>query len=279
MLNHLLRVIPKNHLSAFVGNLVHTRLPESLAKASVQWFANRYSINMQEAEHPISYYRTIGELFTRNLKSGVRPIQNGVVHPVDGRITAWGEIKAGTLIQAKGRSYQLHEFLDSPEQANKFEGGVYFTYYLCPTDYHHVHSPVGGEVVETRAIPGQLWPVNDWSVSHIEDLFSRNERIVSYIRTDSATIGLVMVGATNVGKMTVTYDKDIVTNSCNKKLSRTYDPGRKIKKGEKIGTFHMGSTVVMLYPPDYLSLAKEDPSGPVKLGETLGEAKGASDAK
>lgn len=269
----LLKILPKNHLSYVIGNLVHKKLPKPLAEASVAWFAKRYKINMDEAEKPISEYKSIGQLFTRNLKPGVRPIQGGVIHPVDGRITSWGKITSNTLMQAKGKSYSVSDFLASNEWAKKFEGGIFLTYYLCPTDYHQIHSPVDGQVVQATYIPGYLWPVNEWSVSSIEDLFSINERLVSFIKTDMGEVALVMVGATNVGKMTVSYDPELITNQLNihEPYVKKYSPSKPLSKGDKLGVFHMGSTVVMLYPKDYLVLTKQNPSGAAKLGETLGQ--------
>ncbi len=268
----LLRLLPKNHLSYLVGNLVHKALPAPLAQTSVAWFAKRYKINLAEAEKPISEYKTIGQLFTRNLKAGIRPIHEGVVHPVDGRITSWGEIKSNSLLQAKGKTYSVSDFLRSADWAKKFEGGLFFTYYLCPTDYHQIHSPVDGEVVQATYVPGNLWPVNEWSVDSIDKLFSVNERLISFLKTDRGDVALVMVGATNVGKMSVSYDSELVTNQLNihEPLVKKYLPAKKIAKGDKLGVFHMGSTVVMLYPRDYLNLSKADPTGMVRLGQTLG---------
>ncbi len=164
----LLGLLPKNHLSHMVGNLVHKRLPSPVARASVAWFAKRYRINLDEAEKPVSEYKSIGQLFTRNLKPGIRPIQDGVIHPVDGKITSWGMIKSGTLIQAKGKTYSVSDFLKSSDWAKKFEEGSFFTYYLCPTDYHQIHSPVDGDIVQLTYVPGYLWPVNEWSVESID---------------------------------------------------------------------------------------------------------------
>lgn len=271
----VLKCLPKNHLSFLVGQLVHMPLPQSVAASAVRWFAKRYNINMDEAEKSMAEYETIGQLFTRNLKPGVRPIQSGVVHPVDGRITSWGEIHSGTLLQVKGKTYQLADFLQSEKKAAQYEGGTFITYYLCPTDYHQIHAPFDADIAESAYIPGRLWPVNEWSVSSVENLFSVNERLITYLNSERGGAALVMVGATNVGKMTVSYDAEIVSNSSlsvtRKPILKVYKPALHINKGEKLGIFHMGSTVVMIYPKGFISLAHRNIAGPVRLGETLAD--------
>jgi phosphatidylserine decarboxylase len=249
----LLRFLPKNHLSYFVGRLVHT----PLSKPFLRWFARTYQINVHEAERDIDTYPSIGHFFTRNLKEGVRPIEGEIVSPVDGVLRNFGVITGGLLEQVKGRDYSVESFLGSADLAKHFEGGVYFNLYLSPQDYHHVHSPVSGMVIRSTHVPGRLWPVNDWSMSNIENLFSVNERILTVI--DSAAAGrvaVVMVGATNVGKMSVTYDAFISNNLSTREIEhREYDPGRPIKAGERLGTFHMGSTVVMLFEKGKIDFA------------------------
>ncbi len=267
-------VVPKNELSHWVGRLAHRRLPEPFAGLSVAWFAKYYKIDMGEAEFPLEHYKTIGELFTRRLKPGARPIGDGpVIHPVDARITEAGKIERQTLIQAKGRTYRVDELLRSRLYADALEGGQYLTYYLCPTDYHRVHAPVTGKIVWSAHVPGELWPVNEWSVSKIPNLFSVNERVVAVIETDKGFAALVMVAATNVGNMTVNFDPMITTavrRSGRQVREKVYNPPVEIKKGEEFGTFHMGSTVIMLYAPGVLEAdAGEFRGHRSKMGESL----------
>jgi phosphatidylserine decarboxylase len=251
LLDVVIPMLPKNEMSHFIGRLVHQRLPLPVSRMSVSAFAKYYNINMQEAEHPISHYKSIGELFTRRLKSGVRPIaSDAVVHPADAQITEAGVIDQMTLVQAKGKTYTVPELLKSTHHAADFEGGSFFTYYLCPTDYHRVHSPVDGEILWSCHVPGQLWPVNAWSVNKIENLFAVNERIAVIIQTPKGKAALVMVAATNVGNMSMSFDDSLSTrlrHAERQVRERTYSPQIPIKRGEEIGIFHMGSTVVMLY--------------------------------
>lgn len=263
----LLRILPRNLLSRFTGRLMHLSLPGKLRIKSLQWFVNRYKINMQEAELPLESYPHIGALFTRRLKPGVRPIEGLMVHPADAQITEQGEIKDGKLLQVKGLSYSAAELIADAEKARFLEGGYYLTYYLCPTDYHRVHSPVSGEITEAVHIPGTLWPVNKSSVQKIKNLFLVNERLVVEIKQGAQSVFVVLVGATNVGKMTASFDPSIVTNQPLSQSRRSYDPSVKIQVGEELGIFHMGSTVVVLYPPQKVSHPPK--SGAVKLGETL----------
>lgn len=250
MLRLLLSLISRNALSQLVGKLVHIPLPGPLAKWSIEVFARMYNINIQEAEKSTSEYASIGDFFIRRLKPGARPISDSaVVHPSDSVISQCGWMNEGTLIQAKGKTYSAAELLQNQQFASRLRDGFFLTYYLCPTDYHRVHSPVDGEVISVRHIPGDLWPVNEWSVNSISNLFPINERVVLEIQTALGQVGLVFVGATNVGKISISFEPGVSTNELGKRsISEIrYPQAVKIKKGEELGIFHMGSTVVMLY--------------------------------
>lgn len=266
-------VLPKNDLSHWVGRLVHKKIPGPIGRKLVRGFAKAYNLNMEEAEFPIESYESVGALFTRKLKPGVRPIGSGVVHPCDAVITQAGKIEAGKIIQAKGKSYGVAELLRSSHWAEKFQNGTFVTYYLCPTDYHRVHSPMNGKVRWSSHVPGELWPVNDWSVQAIADLFTVNERVAFTIEADKAS-ALVMVAATNVGNITISFDEKIKTNAREPELApreRSYDPAIDLKKGDEVGIFHLGSTVIMLYEEGMVSVesATKLIGKAVKLGETL----------
>lgn len=265
--------IPKNDLSHWVGRLAHFSLPEPIGPKSVELFAKYYNINLHEAEHPVEHYKTIGELFTRRLKAGVRPIGAGVVHPADALINEAGPITDQKLIQAKGKDYSVTELLRSGHFSPDFDGGQFLTYYLCPTDYHRVHSPVDGEIIWVAHVPGELWPVNEWSVNKIANLFTVNERVVVMIQTPKGKAALVMVGATNVGNMTMSFDESINTKfrfAERQVKERAYEPAIPIKRGDEVGVFNMGSTVVMLYERDVLSIDASDFKGRhVKMGQSL----------
>lgn len=268
-LDLLMPLLPKNDLSRLTGWLVNRRLPWPFGRLLVRAFAAYYHICIDEAEHPLEHYRCIGELFTRALKPGTRPIHTGAVHPADGRIAAWGMINRQTLLQAKGKTYALHRLLRDNAAAERFEGGYFVTYYLSPTDYHRVHCPVSGHILRSTHIPGNLWPVNAWGVRSVEHLFAVNERVVIDIQCEQASVCVVMIGATNVGKMTMAFDTELVTNQGSPGIKqKSYGAGIAATKGEELGTFNMGSSVVVLYPPGLIDI-NADPRGPVCMGETL----------
>ncbi|HWU43335.1 MAG TPA: phosphatidylserine decarboxylase, partial [Bdellovibrio sp.] len=161
------RILPKRRLSRWVGKFMHYRGPAWWAHLSIRAFASYYKINVGEAEKPLKAYASIGDFFIRHLKAGVRPVaQTWAVHPADSRITQSQVIDDGTLIQAKGITYRLQDFTQDSDCEKKWSGGFFLTYYLCPTDYHRVHSPVDGNIVSVRYMPGQLWPVNEWSTTN-----------------------------------------------------------------------------------------------------------------
>lgn len=235
---------------------MHITLPEPLGSWSVKTFANTYNINLSEAEKDVSEYKNIGDLFTRRLKPSVRPLSSEpIVHCADSKISQYGLIKDNTMIQAKGKDYSLKEMTQNEKAESLWNNGTFITYYLCPTDYHRVHSPVSGTIKRITYIPGALWPVNEWSVNNIPKLFSINERVSVEIETPQGIVNLIMVGATNVGKMTLSFDPEIITNQGIKEILRK-EYNLPIQKGDEVGTFHMGSTVVMIYPPGMVDVSR-----------------------
>jgi len=247
------RYLPKRRLSRWVGQLVHWEGPSFWTRPAIRIFAWLYNIDLDEAEKPYYEYPSIGEFFVRRLKAGLRPVASSwAVHPADSRITQSSAMDDGTLIQAKGITYNLEEFTQDPDCQKKWSGGYFLTYYLCPTDYHRVHSPVEGKITRVRYIPGELWPVNEWSTTNVRDLFTVNERVVVEIETDLGPVGVVFVGATNVGHIVLSFDESVRGNAVNPQMiDKTYNPPIAVKKGDELGMFRMGSTVVMLYPPHF----------------------------
>jgi phosphatidylserine decarboxylase len=248
----ILKILPKNHLSYWAGRLMHVKLPGPLSGLSIRAFAKAYDINVEEAEKPLAEYTSIGDFFVRKLKPGLRPIAKAkLVHPADALLTQLAYVNQGELIQAKGKNYSVRELLQEPQDSalvKEFAKGAYAVYYLCPTDYHRVHSPVSGRIVSVKWIPGLLWPVNADSVESIPELFAVNERVVVTIETEEGLCSVIFVGATNVGKITLSFEAEIVTNNLKQKesLTKNYNPPLSIKAGDELGQFHMGSTVVML---------------------------------
>lgn len=268
---YVLYVLPRRWLSRQLGRLMHICWPRPIAKILLRGFAELYQIAVEEAEHPLSYYRSIGEFFVRRLKPGLRPVADAIlVHPVDAKIRQAEFIAAGQLIQAKGKSFSLADFLASEEAAQSLQNPFFITYYLCPTDYHRVHCPADAEVLSVHYVPGDLWPVNDWSLQRIDRLFAINERLIVELAIAGKRAFLVMVGATNVGKMSLSFDESIVSNQEQRGLARrkTYEQC-KLAKGEELGCFHMGSTVVMVYEADFAGDLGSLAGKSARLGEAL----------
>jgi phosphatidylserine decarboxylase len=271
MYRHL-RYVPKNQLSRIVGRLVNVRLPRPIARRLVRWFADTYRIDVAAAGKGLQEYPSIGQFFIRDLREGLRPIESDFVSPVDGTLRNFGTVTGGRLEQVKGKTYTIERFLGDTTQAGRYENGVFFNLYLSPQDYHHVHSPVGGEIPGSVHIPGKLWPVNDWSLANIDELFSINERVITWIDCELGRVAVVMIGATNVGKISVTYDAFISNIARTKKKAiRSYDPPVPIGTGDRLGTFHMGSSVVVLIEPDRIDLERVrlEPGSKVRYGEEV----------
>ncbi|MBI2212943.1 MAG: phosphatidylserine decarboxylase [Acidobacteria bacterium] len=244
----LLRFVPKSHLSHAAGWLMHKQLPGPLARWSVRAFASKFGIDVAASARPLESYRSIGEFFTRDLKPGLRPIESDFVSPCDALLRNFGTVQYGRIEQVKGRDYSLSQFLGGDGIADSFDGGSFFNFYLSPRDYHHVHAPVTGDVVRSVVIPGWLWPVNDWSIANVDGLFAVNERVVTYLRSRFGLVAVVMIGATNVGRMTVTYDSFVTNSRPRLRELRWMDYGSPttLRAGDRLGTFHMGSSVVVL---------------------------------
>jgi len=242
--------LPKKWLSHALGHWVWKKPPHWINKKLVGTFAKTYDINVGEAEKPLSHYSSLGEFFSRKLKPGLRPVDGELISPCDGRMIRSGYITDGKLIQAKGKLFSLSEFVPKNPWASEMEKGVFATYYLSPKDYHRVHAPVSGSIQWVQVIPGELWPVNGWSVRNVERLYAVNERVAIGLETANGPCVVVMVGATNVGSVSLSFDGDIRTNEkggVTQPLFRQYQDSKKLEVGAELGAFHLGSTVVVLY--------------------------------
>jgi phosphatidylserine decarboxylase len=265
--------LPQNAVSRAVGIAARTRRPRRVAKIAVRTFAKVMGIDVSEAELPIGEYASVHDFFVRKLRRGARKVDqrpDRLVSPCDGVLGEWGHVDGGKCIQAKGRHYTVKELLKNDELAERFEGGLFVTIYLSPRHYHRVHSPVSGEVFQADHLPGQLLPVNIPSINKFDGVFCKNERLTTWIHSETfGTVGVTMVGATCVGEMTFAYDSALVTNRGTTPVYKRYDPAIRVNKGEELGTFHMGSTVVMLLEPGVVKDIAHAAGAELKMGEAL----------
>lgn len=271
-----LRLVPKNTLSRLVGALSRWRAPTGLLAWAMAAFARRYGIDLSESP-PLPGYRSFGEFFARPLLPGRRSVAAGervVVSPVDGVVSETGLARSGLLLQVKGIDYPASALLGDEALARRFRGGTYLTIYLSPRDYHRIHFPLGGRVVGFRYLPGKLWPVNPASVRTVRGLFALNERLVTIAETPAGACAVVAVGATVVGRVRASYDPLVpVTNLFRAKpQGKDYPAPIAVAKGQELGAFEMGSTVILLFEPGRVRLdAPIAPGKPVFVGERLGQ--------
>jgi phosphatidylserine decarboxylase len=271
------RIFPKRALSGAIGWGSSRNLPNALRVAMLSRFASAYGIDASEAEKPLAEYSGFDDFFTRNLRPGARPVDRGpgrVVSTSDGTVVESGVIEAGKLIQAKGVLFALDELISDAESAARLGGGAYFITYLSPKDYHRVHSPVAGRIVGWRHIPGVLFPVNARSVNREPRLFVGNERFVTFIEGEAGFTAVVMIAAVGVGHVTAAYDDEIATHRSRflrAGLSqRRYDQPRPIGRGDELGTFHLGSTTIVVFEPGRVTLDALTPGSAIKMGVGIG---------
>ena len=246
----MLRMLPRASISQAVGRLADIRIPTAFRDGVYGAFANQFGVNVEEAELPMRSYASVNAFFTRRLRPGLRPIESGdgvVVSPVDARVSQFGVISGGEMVQAKGRTYQVDDLLQDTAEAQKFRGGHYATLYLSPKDYHRIHFPAPGALLGFKYHPGHLWPVNPASVHNVDQLFCVNERVTVFMNAfDDVPMAVILVGATCVGRMSLSFDS-LVTNMPGSRAERVrYEGGRTVDRGAELGMFNLGSTVILL---------------------------------
>jgi phosphatidylserine decarboxylase len=267
-----LHLLPKNLISMMTGHFVRIRWPQSIGRWLNRLFVGVFRIQMAEAAHPLEAYTTIEEVFTRTLAPNQRPIDIEPVSPADGTLSVSQALRDGHIIQAKGLWYEADELIGRPS-GSEVSWAWATTVYLAPHNYHRVHAPVTGKVVSISYLPGELWPVNKSLVSRLPRLFVRNERLVFELAWEGGgTVFLVMVGAFNVGRMVTPLLPDLVTNSGGSVEPRQFMLDRQIGAGDELGTFMLGSTVVLVWDQAAATRAAFKPSlgpQPVVMGQSL----------
>ncbi len=253
-----------------------------LARCRWKWFKNwaikrlirKYHVNLSEAlsENVEDDYPDFNSFFTRQLKPGIRPIEPGekcISSPADGSVSQIGKINKDAILQAKNFDYTTASLLGGSElTAQQFKDGNFATIYLAPKDYHRVHMPVTGKLLQTIFVPGQLFSVNQITAQTVPHLFARNERLICLFDTGIGTIAVVLVGAMLVGSIETVWPLE---HPKNKISTRHYKEGIILERGAELGLFRMGSTVILLFPKnkmEWINTLQENSL--VKVGETIG---------
>ena len=268
-------LIPKQALTALAGKLA-SKEAGALTTSVIRWFVGRYKVNMAEAANPdIASYKSFNEFFTRPLQDGARPLADAdFISPVDGAISQFGAIARDQIFQAKGHSYSTTALVGGDRDlAAQFENGSFATLYLSPRDYHRIHMPCAGRLTRMIYVPGALFSVNPATARGVPGLFARNERVVCVFESESGPFVLVLVGATIVGSMATVWHGVINPPRPGVLREWRYDGNATVslKKGEEMGRFLLGSTVVMLFPKDALAFNPDwAPAGAIRMGETMG---------
>ncbi|MBR56736.1 MAG: phosphatidylserine decarboxylase [Myxococcales bacterium] len=259
-------------LSRIYGRLTHARLPKPVLQSLIRRYIAHYEIDMSEYARPVSDYKTMDDFFTRALREGVRPIDTeepSLIACADGRLSCFETITDQGLFQVKDVRYSTNTLLGNEELAQQLNGGTHYTVYLAPKNYHRVHSPWNGTITAARYWPGRLYPVNDTARYRVPDLFCRNERISLEFNTPQGVGAVVMVGASFVGQMSLSFT-DFVTNQ--KKAGgphiMTFAKPIPVARGQEVGIFHMGSTAVVLHQASFQSIASDGQD--IRMGERLG---------
>ncbi|MGJ7581267.1 archaetidylserine decarboxylase [Variovorax sp. RHLX14] len=268
-------VIPKQALTSFAG-WVAGKERGAVTTWIIRRFVAKYGVDMGEAlESDISRYASFNEFFTRALKPGARPISSAaLICPVDGAVSQFGKIDGDQIFQAKGHSYSTTALVGGDVAlAANFAHGSFATIYLSPKDYHRIHMPCDGRLRRMIYVPGDLFSVNPTTARGVPGLFARNERVVCEFDTARGPFVLVLVGATIVGSMATVWQGVINPPRGGSVREWRYDDQDiSLKKGDEMGRFLLGSTVVMLFPAPALRFANGwAPARPVRLGEPMAE--------
>jgi phosphatidylserine decarboxylase len=265
-----------------------SRTMHGLARSETRWVRNAIlrfvlraypQIDLGEAANPDPFsYPSFNAFFTRALKAGARPLAGGehdVVSPVDGTLSQLGAVRDGQLLQAKGMHYTAAALLADEAAATRYDGGGFACIYLAPYNYHRIHMPLAGRLTATRYVPGQLYSVNAATARTVPGLFARNERVVCEFDTELGPLAVVMVGALFVGSIETVFAGEINPPRTRGGLVSHIETGvdRPFARGEELGRFNMGSTVVLLLGHRATRFADRlGPGSTLRLGQALARA-------
>ncbi len=260
-------------LSRALGRAADLRLPRSLLRALIAIYARAYGVDLDEAARPPAEYATFNDFFTRRLRPDARPLDprpETVLAPCDARLQSCGLLPSdGRLEQIKGRAYALAALLASDEEARVFRSGVHATLYLSPAMYHRVHAPADARVIAWRHVPGRRFPVNAAAVRQIDGLFTRNERVILRLQSERfGPLALVMVGAANVGRIGLCFAQPLADARAGAP-GAVFEPAPCVRRGDELGVFNLGSTVVLLAADARLVPAGPEIGALLRMGQAL----------
>ncbi|MDH5229887.1 MAG: archaetidylserine decarboxylase [Gammaproteobacteria bacterium] len=271
--------LPHHFLSSWMYRL--TRITwRPLKNLAIKAVIRLYDVDMKQAQiNNIEQFTSFNDFFTRELKPEARPLcagQHSIACPVDGRISQIGKIENEDIFQAKGQSFSLTNLLGGSQQdANAFLNGNFTTIYLSPRDYHRIHMPFNGRLERMLHIPGRLFSVNPATTRRVPGLFARNERVVSIFSTDIGPMAVILVGAIFVSSMDTVWAGTITPSRSKNIRAWQYEPQGEqaiyLNKGDELGRFNMGSTVILLFGENQMQWLENLNAGdPVEMGMLLG---------
>jgi phosphatidylserine decarboxylase len=267
-------IAPQHLLSRIVGWFADCEI-ESVKNFLIKNFINYFNVNMAEAAEPdYTKYQSFNKFFTRALARDMRPLAEGadIISPADGAISQLGPIQDGRIFQAKGQHYSALELLAGNKTlAHHFANGVFTTIYLSPRDYHRVHAPISGTLSDMMYVPGDLFSVNHTTANHVPRLFARNERLITVFDTEIGKVAVILVGAMIVAGIETVWAGQIAPIAKNTiTLFEKHPKKVHLQKGDELGRFKLGSTVVMLFEKNKIHLDENmSASTPVQMGDKL----------
>lgn len=260
-------------LSRFLGFFAHCRW-SFFKNGAIRIFIKHFKVDLSEAQvADINEFKSFNEFFIRKLKPELRPFpedSNSIISPADGKISELGLIEQSRLLQVKGKYYDLQELMGGETSiANLFVNGHFITTYLSPRDYHRVHMPIAGELKRMLHIPGALFSVKPSAVQNIQGLFARNERVVCLFDTEIGPVSVIFVGALLIGSVVTSWHGQVMPKKSSNKIIDT--PNIKFQRGDELGYFQWGSTVIVLFGENKIKLDSQlRPGDSVLMGQSVG---------
>ena len=273
-------IMPQLYLTQFAGWFAQQKWG-AVTHFVIKVFAKKYNVDMSEAKKEnFSDYESFNQFFIRELKDDARKINENptaLCLPADGRVSQIGHIDDERLLQAKGHFFSLSDLLAGDEElVNTFKNGEFATIYLSPRDYHRVHMPCDATLRKMIYVPGDLFSVNPFLAEHVPNLFARNERVICVFDTAFGPMVQILVGATITASMSTVWAGVINPPRTGEIKVWTYqgDNAIKLTKGQEMGAFQLGSTVINLFPANSVTLAEHlEVDVPVRMGEILATMK------